>query len=73
MSVEMLVLKNREEWLKNRFNGVGGSEISAVVGCNPYLDNITLWEIKQSLTVCRIYRQSIILLSVQTLKLTSVI
>lgn len=46
MSVEMLVLKNREEWLKNRFNGVGGSEISAVVGCNPYLDNITLWEIK---------------------------
>lgn len=46
MSVEMLVLKSREEWLKNRFNGVGGSEISAVVGCNPYLDNITLWEIK---------------------------
>lgn len=46
MSVEMLVLKNREEWLKNRFNGVGGSEISVVVGCNPYLDNITLWEIK---------------------------
>ena len=44
--VEMKVLKNREEWLENRFNGIGGSEISAVVGCNPYLDNVTLWEIK---------------------------
>ncbi len=42
----MKVLKDREEWLKNRINGIGGSEISAVVGCNPYLDNVTLWELK---------------------------
>lgn len=46
MPVTMKVLKNRDEWLKNRFNGLGGSEISAVVGCNPYLDNVTLWEYK---------------------------
>lgn len=46
MSVEMTVLNNREEWLQNRFKGLGGSEISAVVGCNPYMDNITLWEYK---------------------------
>lgn len=46
MSVKMTVLKDREEWLKNRFNGLGGSEISAVVGCNPYMDNVTLWKIK---------------------------
>lgn len=46
MSVEMTVLKDRDEWLKNRYNGIGGSEISAVVGCNPYLDNVTLWKIK---------------------------
>lgn len=46
MSVEMLVLKDRDEWLENRFNGIGGSEISAVVGLNPYLDNVTLWEYK---------------------------
>ena len=46
MSVEMIVLKDRDEWLQNRYNGIGGSEISAVVGCNPYLDNITLWKIK---------------------------
>lgn len=44
--IEMKALKDREDWLANRFNGLGGSEISAVVGCNPYLDNITLWKIK---------------------------
>lgn len=44
--VEMIQLNSREEWLKNRMGGIGGSEISAVVGQNPYLDNVTLWEIK---------------------------
>lgn len=46
MTVEMIVLKSREEWLENRRNGLGGSEISAVIGCNPYMDNVTLWEYK---------------------------
>lgn len=46
LSVEMTVLKSRKEWLKNREKGIGGSEISAVVGLNPYLDNVTLWEYK---------------------------
>ena len=46
MAVEMKILANREEWLKNRTKGLGGSEISAVIGCNPYLDNVTLWELK---------------------------
>jgi putative phage-type endonuclease len=46
VAVEMLILKNRSEWLENRKNGLGGSEISAVIGCNPYLDNVTLWELK---------------------------
>lgn len=44
--VEMKVLSSREEWLQNRMNGIGGSEISAVVGCNPYVSNIDLWKIK---------------------------
>ena len=30
----------------NRQKGIGGSEISAVIGRNPYMDNVTLWEIK---------------------------
>lgn len=46
MSAEMKVLANHDEWLANRMKGIGGSEISAVVGCNPYLDNVTLWELK---------------------------
>lgn len=46
MSVEMHVLANHDEWLANRMKGIGGSEISAVIGCNPYLDNVTLWELK---------------------------
>lgn len=46
MSVEMKVLKDHAAWLRNRMNGIGGSEISAVVGCNPYLSNIDLWKLK---------------------------
>ena len=46
MSVEMKILDSREDWLKNRKNGIGGSEISAVIGCNPYLTNVELWELK---------------------------
>ena len=46
MAVEMKVLASHEEWLQNRMNGIGGSEISAVIGCNPYMDNVHLWELK---------------------------
>lgn len=44
--VEKRILNNREDWLQNRRKAIGGSEISAVVGRNPYMDNVTLWEIK---------------------------
>ena len=37
---------NREEWLKNRRCGIGGSDIAAVIGANPFMSNIDLWEIK---------------------------
>lgn len=46
MAVEMRVLASHEEWLKNRMRGIGGSEISAVIGQNPYMNNIELWELK---------------------------
>lgn len=42
----MIILPNREAWLQNRRKGIGGSEISAVIGHNPYMDNVTLWEYK---------------------------
>lgn len=44
--IEMKVMKDRDEWLANRFNGIGGSEISSVIGCNPYRNNVELWQIK---------------------------
>lgn len=46
MAAEMIVLPNREAWLHNRRKGIGGSEISAILGYNPYMDNVTLWEYK---------------------------
>lgn len=42
----MKTYATREEWLNNRKNGIGGSEISAVIGCNPYMSNVDLWELK---------------------------
>ncbi len=40
------IFESRNEWLGNRNKSIGGSEISAVVGRNPYMDNVTLWEVK---------------------------
>ena len=46
MSVQMIQLKSREEWLEKRKNRIGGSEASCVLGMNPYKSNVELWEIK---------------------------
>lgn len=46
MAAEMIVLQSHEEWLKYRKNRIGGSEASAIVGMNPYMDNRELYEIK---------------------------
>lgn len=43
--VEMIVLKDREEWLQHR-NRIGGSDAAAIVGMNPYRSNVELWQIK---------------------------
>lgn len=44
--VEMKILASREDWLKHRMQYIGGSEASAIVGQNPYMDNVQLWMIK---------------------------
>lgn len=36
----------RDEWLLERKTGIGGSDASAIVGLNPYKNNIELWEEK---------------------------
>lgn len=40
------MIKTREQWLKERRKGIGASEASAVLGLNPYMTNIELWQIK---------------------------
>ena len=44
--IKMLTFSSREEWLHNRLKGIGGSEVSAIVGQNPYMNNFELWEYK---------------------------
>lgn len=44
--VTNLKASNREDWLQKRKQRIGGSEASAIVGMNPYMDNNDLWEIK---------------------------
>ena len=46
MAVRMIQLTSREEWLNKRTSFVGGSEAAALVGKNPYMSNIDLWQIK---------------------------
>lgn len=36
----------RVEWLQKRKKGIGGSDAAAVIGQNPYMTNVELWEIK---------------------------
>lgn len=44
----MRILRNHNEWLKNRTR-IGGSDASAILGMNPYMNNVDLWEIKTGL------------------------
>jgi putative phage-type endonuclease len=44
--VKMITYESREAWLEGRKSRIGGSEASAVVGLNPYMSNVELWEIK---------------------------
>ncbi len=46
MAARMIQFKSREEWLEKRTSYVGGSEAAALVGKNPYMSNIDLWQIK---------------------------
>lgn len=39
-------ITNEEQWQKARLQGIGASEASAIVGCNPYMSNTDLWKIK---------------------------
>lgn len=46
MSVKMQYYRTRAGWLANRGHGIGGSDAAAVIGANPWMSNVELWEIK---------------------------
>ena len=43
MSIKMVAYRSRKGWLEHR-TGIGGSEAAAILGLNPYLNNVELWE-----------------------------
>lgn len=51
MSVEMIQLNSREEWLEHRKKYLGGSDASSVVGLNPWKNNVQLFEEKTGLVI----------------------
>lgn len=48
--VRMSVLPDHRAWLDNRKRGLGGSDIAASVGLNPYKSNVELWREKTGRT-----------------------
>lgn len=44
--ITMQDLKNREFWLKQRYRSIGGSDAACLLGMNPYMSNVELWEIR---------------------------
>ena len=49
MSVEMHKCKNHEAWLKNRKKFIGGSDVSCILGLNPYKTNVQLYREKKEI------------------------
>lgn len=44
--IELKTFKTREEWLKARAERIGGSDASAIIGTNPWKNNLQLFEEK---------------------------
>ena len=49
MSVKMHRCKNHEAWLKNRKKYLGGSDVSCILGLNPYKTNVQLYREKKGI------------------------
>lgn len=39
-------MMTREDWLKERKKGIGGSDAASVIGISPFMSNVDLWKIK---------------------------
>lgn len=49
MKSKVIKFKSKEDWLEFRKGGIGGSEVSAVLGVNPYMTRYQLWRLKKGL------------------------
>ena len=49
--IKMVKYKNREQWLKARTKFIGGSDISCILGMNPYKTNVQLYKEKKGLVM----------------------
>ena len=43
MGIRMIQLGSREEWLEHRKKYIGGSDCAAIIGQNPWKNNVELW------------------------------
>ena len=41
-----ITITNAEQWHEERRKGIGASEASAIIGLNPYMNNVDLWKMK---------------------------
>lgn len=49
MSKQVIRYKNRQEWLSDRSNGIGASEVGTILGLNPFETPYQLWRRKKGL------------------------
>ena len=49
MKRRVIKFKTKSDWLEFRKQGIGGSEVSAVLGVNPYMTRYQLWRLKKGL------------------------
>ena len=44
-------IEDHDTWIKERMNGIGGSESGTVLGINPWCSNVQLWRYKMGIEV----------------------
>ncbi len=49
--MSIVKIEDHETWLKERMNGIGGSESGTVLGINPWCSNVQLWRYKMGIEV----------------------
>ena len=44
-------IEDHDTWIKERMNGIGGSESGSVIGVNPWCSNVQLWRYKMGIEI----------------------